>query len=278
MVKPNWIGSTVEKLVDPLTHIIRNSCDHGIESPDQRQSAGKPIQGNVTIRAQYKGAGVLIEILDDGKGLDKKRILDKAVAAGIVTEPDKLSDREIFQLIFHPGLSTAEKVTDLSGRGVGMDVVRRNINQLGGDIVIDSTQGEGTVLGIRLPLTTAILDGFMIKVGDSPLLVQMDSIVECMRREELKERLVNRQNCIELRGQYIPVISVSELLQLPGSRTQPEGLLVNSQHGLVVLAVDHLVGEIQTVVKPLDLILQQSQLFCGIVKVGDGDIAFRIGH
>ena len=265
---------TVEKLIDPLTHIVRNSCDHGIEDSAQRQSLGKPAMGNITIHAQYKGSGVSLKVIDDGKGLDKDRILAKAKSSGIVAEHDQLTDREIYQLIFHPGLSTAEKVTDLSGRGVGMDVVRRNINQLGGDILIDSTPNQGTVLDIRLPLTTAILDGFMIKVGDADLVVQMDSIIECMRREELAERMVGKQSCIELRGDYIPVISLARHLALTYKQEKPEGLMVNTQFGKVVLAVDYLLGELQTVVKPLDVILQQSQLFSGIVKVAEGDIGF----
>lgn len=168
---------TVEKIVDPLTHIIRNSCDHGIETPEERVASGKPEQGNVTIKAQYLGSGVSIKVSDDGKGLNKSKILEKAISHGLVQADEELSDRAIYQLIFHADLSTAEKVTDLSGRGVGMDVVRKNINLIGGEVIIDSKEGSGTTLDIRLPLTTAILNGFCFSMGDATLILQMDQVL-----------------------------------------------------------------------------------------------------
>ncbi|MEM9101681.1 MAG: chemotaxis protein CheA [Pseudomonadota bacterium] len=267
---------TVEKLVDPLTHIIRNSCDHGIEKPGTREASDKPSKGCVSIKAQYKGSGVSIVISDDGKGLDKSRIVEKALSHGAIESSENLSDRDIYQLIFHPGLSTAEKVTDLSGRGVGMDVVRKNINDLGGNILIDSNPGRGTTLDIQLPLTTAILEGFAVKVGNLPLIVQLDKVRECIRRDEFKKHRVNEHKCLALRGDYIPIIDVGESLALENQDKVPEALIVDSQYGVMALALDELLGEIQTVVKPLGPLLGHNRLFSGIVRLATGDLGFVI--
>ncbi|MEE4244300.1 MAG: chemotaxis protein CheA [Kangiellaceae bacterium] len=267
---------TVEKLVDPLTHIIRNSCDHGIELPNDRVAVGKVEKGKVTISAKYLGSGVSLKISDDGKGLKKQAILTKAIDRGLIKPEDKLTDRAIYQLIFHAGLSTAEKVTDLSGRGVGMDVVRKNINLLGGDVIVDSVAGEGTVLDIRLPLTTAILNGFSIKIGDATLVVHMDQVLECIRRDELNDGIVQDQDCLLLRGEYVPIVRLSKQLHLAHSKMpeKREALIVKSQLGPIALLADQLLGEIETVVKPLDPILKQSQLFSGIIKLSSGDLGF----
>ncbi|TQV72301.1 chemotaxis protein CheA [Aliikangiella marina] len=265
---------TVEKIVDPLTHIIRNSCDHGIEAPQDRIAAGKPEKGKITISAQYLGSGVSLKVRDDGKGLNKEKILEKALSRGLVRATDELSDRAIFQLIFHAGLSTAEKVTDLSGRGVGMDVVRKNINQIGGEVIIDSKEGQGTTLDIRLPLTTAILNGFSFRMGDATLIVQMDQVLECIRKDEFSNALVQDQDCLLLRGEYIPLIRIDKQLHLNSRTQEHEALIVFSQHGPIALLADQLQGEIETVVKPLDPILKQSNHFSGIIKLSSGDLGF----
>ncbi len=265
---------TVEKLVDPLTHIIRNSCDHGIEQPHERLEKGKPEKGCILVEASYVGSGVSIRISDDGKGLAKERILIKALENGVVQEDERLTDHDIYQLIFHPGLSTAEKVTDLSGRGVGMDVVRKNINQLGGEILIDSAPNQGTVLDIRLPLTTAILNGFVVHCGDATLVFQMDHVCECIRQDELVRAKVTEEECLLLRGDYIPMIYLANMLHLKPKTEKPEAIIVRTQHGPIAIVVDILVGELETVVKPLDPILKQSHLFSGIVKLSSGDLGF----
>lgn len=265
---------TVEKLMDPLTHIIRNSCDHGIEAPAERLALGKEETGVVSITASYKGSGVSLVISDDGKGLDRDRILAKAIKNGLVSEHETLTDKQIYRLIFHAGLSTAEQVTDLSGRGVGMDVVRKNIEELGGEIEIDSALGKGTKLTIALPLTTAIMNGFAVKVGSTMLLLQLDQITECLSIEEFAKSAVQKQGCIEVRGEYIPKLELAKLLDIADATTVQEAVIVKSNQGLVALSVDKLLGELQTVIKPLDPLLQKANMFSGIVKMASGEIGF----
>lgn len=266
---------TAEKIVDPLIHIIRNSCDHGIESAEERLQVNKPAAGTIQLGARYQGDHVLITVTDDGKGLQKERILAKAIEKGLVSESDELDDKHIYQLVFHPGFSTAEKVTDLSGRGVGMDVVRRYINELGGQVSIDSKPGDGTNLSIELPLTTAILDGFAARIGDQTVVIPLTHIVECIPRDQFAKGKVNEQDCLFLRGEYIPTIDVGRRLGLPEPKVGlQECLIVESQFGKLAVVLDELHGEIQSVVKTMGPILGVSPFFSGIVTLGTGDLGF----
>ncbi|MBA53487.1 MAG: chemotaxis protein CheA [Pseudomonadales bacterium] len=269
--------SMVEKLTDPLTHIVRNAIDHGIESEAVRAQRGKPETGTLCLSAYHDAGIIVIEVSDDGGGLDLERIRNKAVANGVIDAGSSITDHDVRQLIFHPGLSTAEKVTDLSGRGVGMDVVKRNIDALQGSVDIDSTPGQGTRLRIRLPLTLAIIDGFHVASRNTHFIIPQNTVLECMDLELLKQD--EGRNCINLRGEQIPFIRLSEIFALP----QKSEVLDDQREKLVVvqfgetrsgIVVEDLFGEVQTVVKPLSPIFQALQGVGGSSLLGSGDIAF----
>lgn len=265
--------SMVEKLADPLVHIVRNAMDHGIESFDERTAAGKPARGNISLNAFHQSGSVVIEIRDDGKGLNKARIFAKAVERGLVTADARLADKEIFELIFLPGFSTAEKVTDLSGRGVGMDVVRRNIDALRGSIDIQSAEGRGTTMQIRLPLTLAIIDGFQVAVGDSDFVLPLSMVEECL---DLHATAAH-QKIFDLRGQPLPYIRLADMFQLTPAPMQRKCLIVvkvgESRAGIIV---DRFVGELQAVIKPLGQLLQGVAGFSGSTILGDGRVALLL--
>ena len=220
--------TVVDQIGDPLVHMIRNSVDHGIESPEDRVAAGKDPVGNVWARAYHQGGNIYIELQDDGKGLNLDAIRNKAIDRGIITEDDKLSKQEICDLIFHAGLSTAEKVTDVSGRGVGMDVVRRNIEELKGSINLMSEPGVGTTVTVRLPLTLAILDGLLVSLGSEVYVVPLLSVVESFRpRPNEVKRLANNMEVVQVRGEVVPILRLHSVLNVEGTVTEPsEGLLV----------------------------------------------------
>ena len=263
-----------EKLVDPLIHIIRNSCDHGVETPEKRIDIGKPKEGTIRLSAEYIGGRVIISVKDDGKGLQKEKIFKKAVENKIISEDEMLDEKQIYQLVFRPGFSTAEKVTDLSGRGVGMDVVRRQVNELGGHVEIDSVLGTGTTLKISLPLTTAIMDGFAAAVGQQMIIIPINKIIECIPKDEFNLRRVKGQDCFFMRGEYIPTIDVAKLIGVEVNTTQPECLIVDSQYGRLALIFESLRGELQAVVKPMGPVLSICQYFSGLVTLGTGELAF----
>jgi two-component system chemotaxis sensor kinase CheA len=264
--------SMVEKLNDPLMHIVRNAMDHGIESVAVRQSRNKPSTGIISLTARHDAGNIVICISDDGGGLDLERIRKKAVANGVIEEGVHLSRHELFQLIFHPGLSTAEQVTNLSGRGVGMDVVKRNIESLQGGIEIESELGIGTSITIRLPLTLAIIDGFHVSAGSIDFIVPQNAILECVDLTSLNH--IQGQNCVNLRGEQVPYIRLQELFALNLQEKVREKMVVvqfgEKRAGIVV---SDLHGEIQTVVKPMGPIFQALKGIGGSSLLGTGAVA-----
>jgi len=264
--------SMVEKLNDPLMHIVRNAMDHGIESVSVRQASGKPNAGTISLKARHDAGNIVIDISDDGGGLDVERIRKKAIANGVVDEGVHLSQSELFQLIFHPGLSTAEKVTNISGRGVGMDVVKRNISELQGSIEIDSELGIGTQFTIRLPLTLAIIDGFHVAAGDIDFIVPQNAILECVDLSSLSQ--VQGQDCVNLRGEQIPYIRLQKLFSLqPIDSTREKLVVVQFGEKRAGIVVDILHGEIQTVVKPMGPIFKALKGIGGSSLLGTGAVA-----
>ncbi len=270
--------TVIEKIGDPLVHLVRNSLDHAIELPAQRLASGKPEMGNIELSAYHKGGSIIIEVKDDGCGLPKEKILNKAIEHGLVEEEDELSDREIYELIFQPGFSTTNTVSDLSGRGVGMDVVRRNINELGGYIDIASEEGVGSTFTIRLPLTLAILDGQIISVGSDTYIMPLVSIIESLQvSNEMINIVAGRGETVKLRDEYIPIIRLHEVFRVEDARTTDlcEGLLVivEGEGRRCGLFVDDLIGQQQVVVKSLEANYQQVDGISGATILGDGSVA-----
>ncbi|KUM04666.1 chemotaxis protein CheA [Chromobacterium subtsugae] len=265
--------SMVEKLGDPLLHIVRNAIDHGIEATDLRQAHGKPAQGNLWLNAYHESGSVVIEVADDGGGLDRRRILAKARERGLLGPDDEPPDSAVFQQIFAAGFSTAEQVTNLSGRGVGMDVVRRSIQQLHGTIDIDSEPGRGTTFRIRLPLTLAIIDGFLVEVAASTFVLPLEAVVECI---ELPDGLPANgvHDWINLRGELLPLLHLSSFFELPAKAAPRRNVVVvhydDRKAGLVV---DALQGEFQTVIKPLGALFSTLKAISGSTILGSGEVA-----
>ncbi|KAB7774724.1 Chemotaxis protein CheA [Xanthomonas sacchari] len=261
--------SVVEKIADPLTHLVRNAMDHGIEPAEVRQARGKPVRGTVRLNAFHDSGSIVIQISDDGGGLNRDRILAKALERGLIEPGRQLSDREVFALIFEPGFSTAEKVTNLSGRGVGMDVVKRNIAALRGSVDISSQQDVGTTISVRLPLTLAIINGFQVGVGKSVFVVPLDVVEECV------EFAPNYQSeYIDLRGNVLPYVRLRSLFAIAGAPPARESIVVirqgSQRFGLVV---DTLLGEWQTVIKPLSKVFAQVKGISGSSILGSGGVA-----
>lgn len=271
--------TVLENLGDPLVHLLRNSLDHGIEAPEARVAAGKPATGTICLSAFHRGSDIVVEIKDDGRGIDREKVLKKAIANGIVAEGVSLTDDEILDLIFAPGLSTAEKVTDVSGRGVGMDVVRRNVRALGGEISVESQQRQGTRIVLRLPLTLAIIDGQLIRVGPHPYVVPLLSIVESVQIDpgNLKH-LVGQADVYRLRNKLIPVVALASLLGIEddgGGRVEDKLLVVVEADGTRLgLLVDELSAQQQVVVKSLEANYGRVPGLAGATILGDGNVAF----
>lgn len=272
--------TVMEKIGDPLVHLVRNSLDHGIESPEQRLAAGKDETGTVHLNAYHQGGNIVIEIIDDGAGLNKEKLLSKAIERGLVEEGESLSDEKIYELIFAPGFSTAEQVSDVSGRGVGMDVVKRNITALGGRIEIDSTLGEGTNITIRLPLTLAILDGQLVQVGDEVFIAPLVSIIESLQVDmKLVSSIAGKAELYKLRDEYIPIIRFHDVFGIETQNTSLEnGLLVvvegNGQKA--ALLVDDLLAQQQVVIKSLESNFKRVEGLSGATILGDGTVALIV--
>jgi two-component system chemotaxis sensor kinase CheA len=263
--------SVVERIADPLMHLVRNAMDHGIEAPQQRIDAGKPETGLLRLHAFHDSGSIVIEVSDDGRGLDRERILRKAQERGLVAPGTDLPDEEVFNLIFMAGFSTAETVTNLSGRGVGMDVVRRNIEALRGSVSLRSRLGEGTTVSIRLPLTLAIIDGFLVSVGSSSCVVPLDMVVECIA---LPADTPADANYLNLRGEVLPFLRLREVFGIEAPPAAHDNVVV-VRHGTARagLVVDRLLGEFQTVIKPLGRLFQNLQGIGGSTILGNGEVA-----
>lgn len=270
--------AVVELINDPLVHLIRNSLDHGIEMPAERIAAGKPEMGTIELKAYHRGGHIVIEIVDDGRGMDKAKLLAKAIEKGLVDEATIMSDKQILELIFMPGFSTAEKLTDISGRGVGMDVVRRNIQSLGGNIDIISELGKGSTIAIHLPLTLAILDGQSVAVGDETYIVPLVSIIESINiTEKMLNKVAGKGETFKLRSEYLPIIRMREIFNVKsGAATKSnEGVIVvvEGQGALCGFLVDELLGQQQVVIKSLEANYRRVEGVSGATILGDGSVA-----
>ncbi len=269
----------IERIVDPLTHLVRNSLDHGLEPPDERVAKGKVRKGTVTLRAYHQGGAIVIDVADDGRGLNREKILAKAKERGM-TVSDGMSDGEVWQLIFEAGFSTADVVTDVSGRGVGMDVVRRNIQEMGGRVEIESTDGVGTRISIKLPLTLAILDGMSVRVGKEVFILPLTCVVESLQPAAGAVRTIAGCGCvIAVRGDYLPVISLAEAFGMHGKADRPEqGILVilESEGKKSAILVDELVGQHQVVIKSMEANYRKVAGISGATIMGDGRVAMIV--
>jgi two-component system chemotaxis sensor kinase CheA len=266
--------TVIEKLNDPLVHIIRNSIDHGIEMPAARIAAGKPAVGMVRLGAEHSGDSVLVTIRDDGAGLDREAIRAKAIDRGLIAATAELSDAEIFAQIFAPGFSTAASVTSVSGRGVGMDVVKRGIEGLRGSIAIDSRQGEGATITLRLPLTLAIIESLLVRIGDSHFVLPLTMVEECVALTRADVEAAHGRNLARVRGKVTPYIPLREQFAIKGERPDIEQIVIVKVQGHSIgFVVDCVVGEHQTVIKPLGRIYQNVKGISGATILGDGSVA-----
>jgi len=264
----------VEKISDPLMHMLRNSIDHGVEMPDEREALGKPREGKVSLSTYPDAGTIVIEIRDDGKGLPKDLIVEKAIKSGLIQENHNLSDKEIYNLIFAAGLSTAEKVSDISGRGVGMDVVKRNIESLRGTVEIDSTLGEGSLFTIRLPLTLAIIDGFLIQSGDTKYIIPLEMIQECIELDASYKKQMGDDEFINLRDSMLPLLDIRKSFKEASSKSKRENVVVVRYGDYKMgMMVDELFGEFQTVIKPLGEVFSNVPGISGGTILGSGEIA-----
>ncbi len=266
----------VEKITDPLTHLVRNSCDHGIEPPDERRARGKPETGTLTLVASHQGGSIVIEVRDDGKGLSRQKLLAKAREKGM-DAPDTMSDTEVWNLVFAPGFSTAEEVTDVSGRGVGMDVVRKNILSLGGTVDIDSAEGYGMSVKVRLPLTMAIMDGMSVGVGHEVYILPLGSVVESFQvKPAMLKTIGGSGRVVDVRGEFLPVVDLSHNFQVPRpvDSGEPDIMVVVEAEGArLALLVHELLGQQQVVVKNLEANYRKVDDVSGATIMGDGRVA-----
>jgi two-component system chemotaxis sensor kinase CheA len=266
----------VEKITDPLTHLVRNSVDHGIEMPEDRIAAGKSEHGTLTLAASHQGGSIVIEVRDDGKGMNRERILNKARERGMDVS-DSMPDSEVWQLIFAPGFSTADVVTDVSGRGVGMDVVKRNITSLGGTVEIESVAGVGMKVAVRLPLTLAIMDGMSVGVGEEVYILPLSSVVESFQvKADDVNTVANGTQLVKVRDEYMPVIALERTFKVPRadeSQTSNIMVVVEAEGSRVALLVDELLGQHQVVVKNLESNYRKVPNVSGATILGDGSVA-----
>jgi two-component system chemotaxis sensor kinase CheA len=271
--------SLIERIIDPLTHLVRNSLDHGIETPEVRVAQGKDAEGTLILSAQHNGGQIIIDVIDDGAGLSRERILKKALSTGFPVS-EATPDDELWQLIFAPGFSTAEKVTDISGRGVGMDVVRRNIQSMGGHIQLSSRKGEGTTTRIVLPLTLAILDGMSVKVGEETFILPLSHVTESMQAtEEQIHRISETEQVLHVRGEYLPIVALHEVFnvgQAETDLTRAIAVILQAEDQRFALMVDHLIGQHQVVVKNLETNYRKVPGISAATILGDGSVALIV--
>jgi len=271
--------SLIERIIDPLTHLVRNSLDHGIEEPATRIAAGKSAVGNLVLSAEHQGGNICIEVIDDGAGLNREKILAKAVSQGLAVS-DSMSDEEVGMLIFAPGFSTAEQVTDVSGRGVGMDVVKRNIQEMGGHVEIRSQAGKGTTIRILLPLTLAILDGMSVKVNDEVFILPLNAVMESLQPQaEDLHPLAGGERVLQVRGEYLPLVELYRVFEVDGAKTDAtQGIVVILQSAgrRYALLVDQLIGQHQVVVKNLESNYRKVPGISAATILGDGSVALIV--
>lgn len=267
--------TVIEQLGDPLVHLLRNSIDHGIESPEERELAGKPKKGTIVLSAEHSGGHVLIKIFDNGHGLDRAKLSAKALERGLISDPDALSDKEIFLLIFHPGFSTAEKVTNISGRGVGMDVVKKGIDSLRGSVSIDSQLGVGTTVTVKLPLTLAIIEGLQVRSGDEYFVIPLAAVQECVELPREKRSADNKaKKIIDLRNEIVPYIRLREWFDIAGEAPDIEQIIIaGDELNRTGIVVDEVIGQQQTVIKSLGKVFKEVEEISGATIKGDGTMA-----
>jgi two-component system chemotaxis sensor kinase CheA len=266
--------NVIEHLRDPLTHIVRNAVDHGIEEPEVRRALGKDPRGRLSLQAWHEGGSIVIKVQDDGAGLERSKVVERARAMGYTADFDKLGDNELFRLILEPGFSTASQITEFSGRGVGMDVVRRNVEALRGVISIESRAGIGTTITIRLPLTLAIIRGFAVGVDEETYIMPLDAVIECIELPRDGSEDFASRGVINLRGQALPYVRLRDCFRLGGQPTERENVLVLRYHDQRIgLVVDRLFGENQTVIKPLSRTLGDLPGVSGSAILGNGRVA-----
>ena len=270
--------TVIESIGDPLTHLVRNSADHGLEPPEERLAAGKPEQGTIHLSAFHEGGSICITVVDDGRGLNRDRILAKAIKQGLITETDKLSDDQIWALIFRPGFSTAEKVTDVSGRGVGMDVVKRNIEGLGGTVSIKTVTGKGTTFTLKLPLTLAIIEGMTVRVGSDTYIVPLLSILQSIQpKADCLKTVVGKGELVNVHGSYLPVMRLYEVFTLKPEITDPTKailLILETEGERVAVMVDEILGQQQVVIKSMEQNFRKVEGVAGATILGDGTVGF----
>ncbi|WP_186130727.1 chemotaxis protein CheW, partial [Burkholderia gladioli] len=271
--------SLIERIIDPLTHLVRNSLDHGIETVEKRRAAGKDAVGQLVLSAAHHGGNIVIEVSDDGAGLNRERILAKAAQQGIPVS-DTISDDEVWNLIFAPGFSTAETITDVSGRGVGMDVVKRNIQAMGGHVEISSLAGRGTTTRIVLPLTLAILDGMSVKVGNEIFILPLNFVMESLQPAAADIYTVgNGERVVRVRGEYLPLVALHEVFSVEDARTDPtQGIvtIMETEGRRFAMLIDELVGQQQVVVKNLETNYRKVHGISAATILGDGSVALIV--
>ncbi|MCW7489956.1 chemotaxis protein CheA [Leptospira meyeri] len=266
----------VEKLGDPLTHLVRNACDHGLETSEEREKKGKPKQGTIKLNAYHEAGSVVIEITDDGNGIQKEKVWQKGIDKGLVSGPLPESEEEIFKLLFHPGLSTAAQITNVSGRGVGLDVVLQNIESLRGSITVKSTPSLGSRFIIRLPLTLAIIDGFLVEVGKNQFIIPMDMVLECLHFTD--DNKIDSNQFFALRGNLIPFLRLKDYYpcESSGENTRENIVIVRNGEKKAGIVVERLLGEYQTVIKPMGSVFRHVKGVSGSSILGDGNVALII--
>ena len=266
--------TVIDRLADPLVHLVRNSIDHGLETPDERRAAGKPEAGHVRLSARQSGGEVIITVKDDGRGINRERVRAKAESSGLIPPGASLSDQELLQLIFQPGFSTAQQITNLSGRGVGMDVVKKTVEALRGAIEVSSTPGNGSEIALRIPLTLAIIDGLLVRVGTGAYVIPLSAVEECLELSPEDDLRSRGRSFISLRDSLVPFIRLRELFN---TRTQPDPfqkiVVISTGSERVGLVVDQIIGDHQTVIKSLSKLHHDVATFSGATILGDGSVA-----
>jgi len=266
--------SMVDKIADPLMHLVRNAIDHGIEPAGLRSERGKPPAGRLQLNAYHDSGSIVIEVVDDGGGLNRKKILARAVERGLLPAGHTPSDEEIHRLIMQPGFSTASEVTNVSGRGVGMDIVRRNIETLRGTLSIDSVENQGTTMSMRLPLTLAIIEGFLVGVDRSSYVVPLDMVVECLELSAEDRLRIRESGYINLRGEVLPLLRLRDVFEVTGDSGKRENIVVVNYAGRRAgFVVDALLGEFQTVIKPLGKLFERLSGISGSTILANGEVA-----